>query len=86
LIPIAARFIIVPQLKSKFEKTILIMIDQNIKDTVIRITKPLSLEDVNDIFYKIILEKKLEQSEEDIKNGRLFNTEEAKGKLKKWLK
>jgi hypothetical protein len=62
------------------------MIDQNIKDTVIRITKPLSLEDVNDIFYKIILEKKLEQSEEDIKNGRLFNTEEAKGKLKKWLK
>lgn len=86
MIPIAARFIIVPQLKSKFEKTILIMIDQNIKDTVIRITKPLSLEDVNDIFYKIILEKKLEQSEEDIKNGRLFNTEEAKGKLKKWLK
>jgi len=31
---------------------------QNIKDKVIKITKPLSLEDVNDIFYKIILQKK----------------------------
>lgn len=31
---------------------------QNIKDEVIKITKPLSLEDVNDIFYKIILQKK----------------------------
>jgi hypothetical protein len=62
------------------------MIDENIKDAVIRITKPLSLEDVNDIFYKIILEKKLEQAEEDIKNGKVFNTEEAKERLKKWLK
>ncbi len=57
------------------------MSHQNIKEQVIKITKPLSLEDVNDIFYKIILEKKLEQSEDDIKNGRVFNTEQVKGKL-----
>ncbi|HET7115190.1 MAG TPA: hypothetical protein VFI29_01785 [Hanamia sp.] len=58
---------------------------QNIKDEVIKITKPLSLEDVNDIFYKIILEKKLERAEDDIKNGRIFNLEQTKEKLKKWL-
>ena len=62
------------------------MTDSNIKDEVIKITRSLSLEDVNDIFYKIILEKKLEQSEDDVKNGRVFNTDEAKTKLKKWLK
>lgn len=55
---------------------------QNIKDEVIKITKPLSLEDVNDIFYKIILEKKLERAEDDIKNGRIFNLEQTKEKLK----
>ncbi len=38
---------------------------QKITEEVIKITKPLSLEDVNDIFYKIILEKKLERSESD---------------------
>lgn len=58
---------------------------QNIKDEVIKITKPLSLEDVNDIFYKIILEKKLERAEDDIRNGRIFNLEQTKEKLKKWL-
>lgn len=58
---------------------------QNIKDEVIKITKPLSLEDVNDIFYKIILQKKLERAEDDIKNGRIFNSEQTKEKLKKWL-
>lgn len=58
---------------------------QNIKDEVIKITKPLSLEDINDIFYKIILEKKLERAEDDIKNGRIFNLEQTKEKLKKWL-
>ena len=55
---------------------------QNIKDEVIKITKPLSLEDVNDIFYKIILEKKLERAEEDIKNGRILSSEQTKEKLK----
>ena len=55
---------------------------QNIKEEVIKITKPLSLEDVNDIFYKIILEKKLERAEDDIKNGRIFNLEQTKEKLK----
>lgn len=59
---------------------------QNIKEEVIKITQPLSLEDVNDIFYKIILQKKLEQAEDDIKEGRLFDTEQAAEKLKKWLK
>ena len=62
------------------------MTDLNIKEEVIKITRSLSLEDVNDIFYKIILEKKLNQSEDDIKNGRVFNSDEAKKKLQKWLK
>ena len=61
------------------------MLNQNIKEEVIKITQPLSLEDVNDIFYKIILQKKLERAEEDIKEGRLFNTEQVAEKLKKWL-
>ena len=62
------------------------MLNQNIKEEVIKITRPLSLEDVNDIFYKIILQKKLEKAEDDIKEGRLFNTEETVEKLQKWLK
>ena len=33
------------------------MTDSNIKEEVIKITESLSLEDVNDIFYTIILEK-----------------------------
>ncbi len=59
---------------------------QNIKEEVVKITKELSVEDVNDIFYRIILEKKLEQAEDDIKNGRVYTTEQAKEKLKKWFK
>ena len=62
------------------------MFNQAIKEEVIKITRPLSLEDVNDIFYKIILQKKLERAEDDIKEGRLFNSEQAAEKLKKWLK
>lgn len=62
------------------------MLNQNIKEEVIKITRPLSLEDANDIFYKIILQKKLEKAEDDIKEGRLFNTEQTVEKLKKWLK
>jgi len=58
---------------------------KNIKEAVAKITKTLSAEDANDIFYKIILEKKLEQSEDDIKKGRLYTTEQAKEKLKKWI-
>ena len=50
LIPIVARFITDQQLKSKFEKITLKMSYQNIKEEVIKITKPLSIEDVNDIF------------------------------------
>ena len=64
---------------------LLVMANSDIKQEVIKITRSLSLEDVNDIFYKIILEKKLKQSEYDKKNDRLFNTDEAKKKLKKWL-
>jgi len=59
---------------------------QNIKEEVAKITKQLSLEDANDIFYRIILEKKLEQAEEDIKQGRVYTTKQAKVKLKKWFK
>ncbi len=62
------------------------MTRQNIKEEVFRITKNLSLEDANDIFYRIILEKKLGEAEEDIKQGRVYTTEQAKEKLKKWLK
>lgn len=58
---------------------------KNIKEAVAKITRTLSIEDANDIFYKIILEKKLEQSENDIKKGRLYTTEQAKEKLKKWI-
>jgi hypothetical protein len=61
------------------------MSTQNIKDAVYKITKPLSLKEVNDVFYKIILEKKIEQAEEDIKNGRVYTNEQAKEKLKRWL-
>lgn len=58
----------------------------NIKEEVVRITKQLSLEDANDIFYRIILEKKLAQAEEDVKEGRVYTTAQAKEKLKKWFK
>ncbi len=61
------------------------MSHQNIKDKISEITKPLSLKVANDIFYKIILEKKIKEAEEDIKNGRVYTTEQAKEKLKKWL-
>ena len=62
------------------------MSHQNIKEEIIKITKQLSPEDANGIFYRIILEKKLEQAEEDIKQGRVYTTEQAKVKLKKWFK
>lgn len=62
------------------------MLNQNIQEEVIKITRPLSLEDVNDIYYKIILQKKLEKAEDDISEGRLFNTEQTVERLKKWLK
>ncbi len=61
------------------------MSHQDIKEKVSEITKPLSLKDANDIFYKIILEKKIEEAEEDISNGRVYTTEQAKEKLKRWL-
>lgn len=62
------------------------MSHQNIKEEVTKITKQLSPEDANDIFYRIILEKKLEQAEKDIKQGRFYTTDQAKVKLKKWFK
>ncbi len=62
------------------------MLTQTIKEEVVKITKQLSLEDINAIFYGIILEKKLEQSKKDIKNGRIYTTEQVKEKLSKWLK
>lgn len=43
------------------------MLPQNIKGAVVGITNPLSLEEVNDIFYQIILKKEPVQSEGDIK-------------------
>lgn len=58
------------------------MADSNIKEEVMEIARSLSLEEVNDIFYKIILEKKLKQSEDDVKNGKLFTTKQVKEKLK----
>ncbi len=58
---------------------------QNLQEEVIKITKPLSLEDANDIFYKIILQKKLEQAEEDVKKGKIYTIDEAKDKLKRWF-
>lgn len=61
------------------------MAQQNLKEQVISMAKDLSLEDASDIFYKIILQKKLEQSEDDIKNGRVYSSEQAKEKLKRWL-
>ncbi len=61
------------------------MAQQNLKEQVTTLAKDLSLEDASDIFYKIILQKKLEQSEEDIKNGRVYSTEQAREKLKRWL-
>ena len=62
------------------------MSPQNIKEEVTKITKQLSPEDANDIFYRIILEKKIAQAEEDVKQGRVYTTEQAKEKLKKWFK
>jgi hypothetical protein len=62
------------------------MSNQNIKAEVTKITKQLSLEDANDIFYKIILEKKLEQAEQDIQQGKVYTTDEAKEKLKRWFR
>ena len=62
------------------------MSNQDIKEEVTKITKQLSLKDANNIFYRIILEKKIEEAEEDIKNGRVYTTEQAKEKLKKWFK
>ena len=61
------------------------MPQQNLKEQVVNITKDLSLEDTNDIFYKIILQKKLQQAEEDIKEGRFYSTEQVKEKLKRWF-
>ena len=61
------------------------MSQQNIKEEVVKITKTLSLEDANDIFYKIILQKKLQRAEEDIINGRVYTAEQAKDKLKRWV-
>lgn len=60
------------------------MSQQNIKEEIVKITKTLSLEDANDIFYKIILQKKLQRAEEDIINGRVYTAEQAKDKLKRW--
>ncbi len=61
------------------------MSQQNLKEQVISISKDLSLKDANDVFYDIILQKKLEQAEEDIKNGRVYSTEEVKEKLRRWF-
>ncbi len=79
------RYTIIQTIKCKFEEALMISY-QNIKEEVVKITKELSIEDVNDIFYGIILEKKLQQAEDDIKNGRVYTTEQTKEKLKKWFK
>ncbi len=60
------------------------MHNQNIKEEVVKITKSLSLEDANDLFYKIILQKKLERAEDDIKMEE-HTTDQAKEKLKRWF-
>ena len=61
------------------------MSQQNIQEEIVKITKTLSLEDANDIFYKIILQKKIQRAEGDLKNGRVFTAEQAKDKLKRWF-
>lgn len=61
------------------------MSQQDIQEEVVKLTKTLSLEDANDIFYKIILQKKLQQVEDDIKNGKVYTTAEVKDKLKRWV-
>ncbi len=61
------------------------MSQQNLKEQVINISKDLSLKEASDVFYEIILQKKLEQAEEDIKKGRVYNTDEVKEKLKRWF-
>jgi hypothetical protein len=67
------------------EKTQQQMSQQNLQEEIVRITKTLSLEDASDIFYKIILQKKLQRAEDDIKNGRVYTAEQAKDKLKRWF-
>ena len=61
------------------------MSQQNIQEEIVKITKTLSLEDANDIFYKIILQQKLQLAEDDLKNGRVYTAEQAKDKLKRWF-
>jgi hypothetical protein len=61
------------------------MSQQNLKEQVKNISKDLSLKDASDIFYEIILQKKLEQAEEDVKNGKVHTSEEVEEKLKRWF-
>ncbi|MFN0200415.1 MAG: hypothetical protein ACKVTZ_02790 [Bacteroidia bacterium] len=41
---------------------------------------------IDELMEKLILIQKIHQGQEDIKNGKSYTTEEAKEKLKKWLK
>ncbi|MEO6638886.1 MAG: hypothetical protein ABIN25_11445 [Ginsengibacter sp.] len=61
------------------------MSSQNLQEQVINLTKELSLEDASNIFYEVILQKKLEESEKDVTGGKVYSTEDAKEKLKKWF-
>ncbi|MDQ6762578.1 MAG: hypothetical protein M3015_08110 [Bacteroidota bacterium] len=61
------------------------MSTQNLQQRVTNITKELSLEDASNIFYEIILQKKLEESEKDVEAGKIYSTEHAKEKLKRWF-
>lgn len=61
------------------------MSQQDLQEEIVKITKTLSLEDASDIFYKIILQKKLQRAEDDIKKGKVYTEEQAKDKLKRWF-
>lgn len=41
--------------------------------------------DVTDLFDRIVLLKKIDEGRQNVKEGKVFTTEEAKEKLGKWL-
>ena len=43
-------------------------------------------EDIDVLFERIVILEKIEKAEKDIREGRVFSTDEAKEKLIKWLK
>jgi hypothetical protein len=42
--------------------------------------------DTTQLFYRILLLNKVEEGRKQIKDGKIYTTEEAKKKFRKWLK